>query len=142
MKYLMITIAAVVLVGWWWWPSVDIHRASYEGNIKAVKQAITDGADVNAMSKDGRTCLDFAIGGAAAAARGLNDLAAGEGHKKVVELLIAEGVDVNAKSSGWTPQSSGWTPLKSAVMLNQSEIADLLRKHGAKTAEELKAERE
>ena len=134
MKQLLITIAAVVLVGCG--PSVDIHQTAYEGNIEAVKQAIADGVDVNAKSEDGRTPLHFAIGGAAAAAMGLYDSAAGEGQKEVVELLIAEGADVNAKA-----KSSGWTPLKSAVMLSQSEIADLLRKHGGKTGEELKPEK-
>ena len=36
MKHLLITIAAVVLVGCG--PSVDIHQAAKDGNIKAVKQ--------------------------------------------------------------------------------------------------------
>jgi ankyrin repeat protein len=34
----------------------------------------------------------------------------------------------------------GDTPLDIAIMANQTEIADLLRKHGGKTGEELKAE--
>ena len=53
------------------------------------------------------------------------------GHKETVELLIAEGADVNAKDFG------GTTPLD---MADDKEIADLLRKHGGKTGEELKAE--
>jgi ankyrin repeat protein len=53
-----------------------------------------------------------------------------EGNKEVVELLIAKGVDVNAKDV------DGKTPLNSA----EGETADLLRKHGGKTSEELKAE--
>jgi len=32
------------------------------------------------------------------------------------------------------------TPLDSAIIYNRLETADLLRKHGGKTAEELKAE--
>ena len=43
-------------------------------------------------------------------------------------------MDVNPKLYG--PK----TPLDRAVEYNQPEIADLLRKHGGKTAEELKAE--
>ena len=54
------------------------------------------------------------------------------GHKEVVELLIAKGADVNAK--GW----DGRTPVDYAI--RKEEIADLLRKHGGKTAKELKAE--
>ena len=54
------------------------------------------------------------------------------GRKEVVEQLIAAGADVNAKDK------KGFTPLDGAK--NKPETADLLRKHGAKTAEELKAE--
>ena len=58
--------------------------------------------------------------------------AAWNGHKEVAELLIAKGADVNAKD--WR----GRTPLDFAK--RQPEIADLLRKHGGKTGDELKAE--
>ena len=51
---------------------------------------------------------------------------------EAVKQLIAEGADVNAKNK------LGQTPLDSAKY--HSELADLLRKHGVKTAEELKAE--
>ena len=55
------------------------------------------------------------------------------GHKEVVELLIAKGADVNAKGDG------GTTPLDRAIINDETEIADLLRKHGGKTGEKLKA---
>ena len=54
-----------------------------------------------------------------------------------VRLLIAKGAEVNAKASNGTLLL---TPLDAAIKTNQTEIADLLRKHGAKTGEELKAE--
>ena len=58
--------------------------------------------------------------------------------KEVAELLIAKGADVNAMIlSG---RYKGYTPLDFATTFNRTEIADLLRKHGGKTAEELKAE--
>jgi hypothetical protein len=61
MKHILITIATVVVVGCG--PSVDIHQAAEEGNIEAVKQAIADGADVNAMDVLlGWTPLDYAEG--------------------------------------------------------------------------------
>ena len=56
------------------------------------------------------------------------------GHKEIAELLIAKGADVNAKSV------HGDTPLDWAIRGKHAETADLLRKHGGKTGEELKAE--
>ena len=55
-------------------------------------------------------------------------------HKDVVELLIANSVGMNAKNK------HGHRPLEAANTTIHPKIADLLRKHGAKTAEELKAE--
>ena len=55
--------------------------------------------------------------------------AADGGHTEVAELLIANGADVNAKDY------DDKTPLDRA----DDEIADLLRKHGGKTGEELEA---
>ena len=54
--------------------------------------------------------------------------------KEMAELLIAAGADVNAKDV------EGQTPLDWAEEEKHKEIADLLRKHGGKTGEELKAE--
>ena len=97
----------------------SIHEAAEAGNIESVKQAIADGADVNAKNEDGVTPLSSA---------------AYFGHKKVVELLIAKDADVNAKDN------LGDTPIDWAVAWDEPEIADLLRKHGGKTGAELKAE--
>jgi hypothetical protein len=57
----------------------------------------------------------------------------------VAELFIAEGADVNAKLVSGGPHK-GKTPLNAANEENHTETIDLLRKHGAKTAEELKAD--
>ena len=55
------------------------------------------------------------------------------GRKETVELLISNGADVNAKGE------SGRTPLDLATQSKRNlETADLLRKHGGKTGEELK----
>ncbi len=134
MKHLLLTtIAAVVLVGCGESqqsapqaetkpepptakaPDISIHAAARQGKIEAVKQHLTDGVGVNAKSEMGRTTLHSA---------------AREGHKEVIELLIAKGADVNVKDD------DGTTPLD---MADDKETADLLRKHGGKTAEELKA---
>ncbi len=66
-------------------------------------------------------------------AKSLCNYAALEGRKEVAELLIDKGADVNAKNN------YGGTPLDSAIIMGRTEIADLLRKHGGKTGEELKA---
>ena len=85
---------------------ISIHRAAWEGNIKAIEQHWAAGKDVNA--KDdlyGDTPLLWA---------------AGFGHKEVVGMLITKGADVNAKSGG------GWTPLHYATGGNDKEIVLLL----------------
>ena len=48
------------------------------------------------------------------------------GHKETVELLISEGADMNVKCSNQN------TPLDVAIKYKRTEVADLLRKHGAK----------
>ena len=58
--------------------------------------------------------------------------AALEGRKEIVELLIAKGGDVNVKTE------DGLTPLDRAIKYQRTETADLLRKHGGRTGEELK----
>ena len=131
MKQLLITTAAVVLVGCGppKAPEISIHEAAREGNIEAVKQHLAAGTDVNVNGVFGQTPLHDA---------------ANYGQKEIVELLIAKGADVSAKDKfGCTPLDLAEegreydSPEDKAV---KKETADLLRKHGAKTSEELKAE--
>jgi len=165
MKHLLLTtIAAVVLVGCGEsqspeWPDNSIGSAARKGNIKAIKQHLAAGADVNAKYADGSTPLHFAAGvgrrevvelliaeGADVNGKGVGGgtplhYAALGGRKEVAELLIAKGADVNAQlddSAG--ERRAGDTPLDRAIRLGQTETAAFLRKHGGKTAEELKAE--
>jgi len=124
MKHLLLTtIAAVLLVGCGTThqgivqaPDISIHEAAYDGNIEAVRQHLAAGTDVNAKTDEGETPLHYAK------------------TKEIYELLIANGADVNAKTD------RGRTPLDWTIMRKHPEIADLLRKHGGKTGEELKAE--
>ena len=93
----------------------DLIKATAKGNVEAIKKAIADGADVNVKAVGGGTLLF---------------IAAHEGHREIVELLIAEGADVN-ETNGSGETSLNWA---------NEKIAELLRQHGGKTGEELKAE--
>ena len=98
-----------------------LHWASISGHKEAVELLIDNGADVNAMRGGGGTPLSYA---------------ASWGHEEIVELLIANGADVNVKDA------FSETPLDVATHPDNpnasAETADLLRKHGGKTGEELK----
>ena len=99
-----------------------LHWASISGHKEAVELLIDNSADVNAMRGGGGTPLSYA---------------ASWGHEEIVELLIANGADVNVKDA------FSETPLDVATHPDNpnasTETADLLRKHGGKTREELKA---
>jgi len=101
----------------------SIHHTAFDGRIEAVKQHLAAGTDVNAKSDDGGTPLHIVVS---------------TSHKELVELLIAKGVDVNAKKEAGKFKDQ--TSLDRAINLKHNDIADLLRKHGGKTGEELKAE--
>ncbi len=133
-----------------------LHLVTFEGHKENFKLLIAEGADVNAIIVSGPLqfnvgdiALNFTTDSEIAALlrkhggmtveelkAGMTPLhaAAGKGLKEIVELLIAEGADVNAKDD------KGRTPLDLAIINNETEIADLLRKHGGKTGKELKAE--
>ena len=114
MKSQLIAIVAAVLLATTAFAD-PIHTAAKNGNLAGVQAKLDKGVDVNAKNVDGHTPLHFA---------------AMKGHKEIAELLIATGTNVNAKNK------AGQTPLDWA----DGETADLLRKHGGKTGEELKAE--
>jgi len=159
MKSTLVSIvAAVVLVGCGG-PSVDIWTAAAQGNIESVKRHLGTGVDVNAKNKAGMTPLHYAsmmghkevarlliTNGADVKAKSqfqnfgetpLHHAASG-GHGEIVELLITKGADLNAIIQSGS--FKGMTPLDRAKRQKQPELADLLRKHGGKTGEELKAE--
>jgi len=95
-----------------------LHNAALGGHKEIVELLIANGVDVNAKDKDGLTPLiQSAI----------------EGQKEVAELLISKGADVNARNK------KGGTALGWAYAGNHTGTADLLRKHGGKTGEELEA---
>jgi len=141
-------------------PWNSIHVAALDGNIEAVKQHLANGTDVNVKNNFESTPLHSASGGGhkeivelliakgadadATNSSGRTPLhfAAIHDHKEIAELLIAEGADVNAKDDdGSTALDIATDPDNPDASANTSEeTPDLLRKHGGKTAEELKAE--
>jgi len=153
MKLIMTTIAVMLLAGCGTTTAMLIHKAAFDGNIKAVKRHLDAGVDANVQTRSENTPLHAA---------------AYRGHTEVVELLIAHGADVNAADvRGWIPlhqavdqghvetgelliakgadlnarmKGGGYTVLDLANLKEQIELADLLRKHGAKTSKELKDE--
>ena len=93
-----------------------LQWAVFNGHKEVAVLLIGKGADVNTMDGRGHTPLHRA---------------AQKSRKEIVELLISNGANVNAQDE------DGGTPLFYA---SNPEIVDLIRKHGGKTGDELKAE--
>ena len=125
----------------------SLHHAANHGLNEIAKLLIKKGANVNLKADFGYTPLMLATNTVIAELlikNGANvnathqhgtglHIAAGVGNRSVAEWFIANGADVNAKSDFGTP-------LDFAIVREYTETADLLRKNGAKTTEELKAE--
>ena len=89
-------------------PGMDILEAAGRDDVGAVRRNIRWGVDVNVNNDYGMTPLHFGYD---------EDTAA---------LHIAKGADVNAKDN------KGRTPLTLATEKGHTDIADFLRRHGAK----------
>ena len=169
MKQLIITIAAVLLVGCGESqqatpesetptpePVISIHSAAGLGEDEIVKQHLADGVDINLKDENGFTPLHGAV---RSFYMGMVDILIAEGadvnakdnygstplHKAAwnhnwdaIELLIDNGGHINAKDN------TGRTPLDNAqdIIIDQwkEKVITVIRKHGGKTGEELKAE--
>jgi ankyrin repeat protein len=122
-------------------PPSTLHMAAFKGNLKAVKQFIHDGIDVNSRGPDGERPLCFAVYGNrinmvrflldnGADINAANDSqstplhgAAWKGFRDVAELLIIRGAEVNAVDK------MGKTPLDNAIDQNHPRLIKLIRKH-------------
>ena len=103
--------------------TTSLHLAVERCNKEIAENNITNGANVNAKDIIEWTPLHYAVQ---------------TDQKEIIELLIAKGADVNARIEDGGSYK-GVTPLDLAISRKQTETTDLLRKHGGKTAEELKA---
>jgi len=92
----------------------SIFIASGIGDLEAVKIHLESGVDVNLKDDSGWTALHYA-----------------SDRKNVASLLIKKGAKLNAMNA------DDDTPLDKAIEWEDSETADLIRKHGGKTWEEL-----
>ena len=116
----------------------SLYDATLLGETEKVKKAIADGADVNTKG---------ALHNAVVASLDSGD-------NEIVEMFISNGANVNAKDDeGLTALdiikslsdiAAVSKNLRAAIGKTDDDIpvADLLRKHGAKTSEELKANKE
>jgi len=132
-----------------------LHLAIYKDNREIVELLIDKGADVNAKAVGGYTPLhvntiqlevaELLIDKGADVNAKSDDngdtplhVSVNNGQRELVELLIAKGADVNSMNE------EGQTPLDLLSSVEPkgeiAKIVDLLRKHGGKRGEELKAE--
>jgi len=104
----------------------SLHWAAWLGNLAQVGSLVEQGTDI--VAKDGElgwTPLHAAV------FAGYSEIGfTFREHKEIIEILIAKGADVNAENK------QGRTPLQCATVRQQTEIVELLRKHGAKEARE------
>ena len=122
-----------------------MHFATWGGYKEVVKLLIAKDADLNAEDVNGKTPLDWSggeeetadllrkYGGKTSEELSIH-VAAERGNITVFKQHLAAGANVNAKDR------VGKTPLDRAITNYQTETADIIRKHGGKTAEELRAE--
>ena len=94
----------------------SLFIAAGVGDLDAVKKHVAAGADINEKDADGWSPIFYA-----------------SDQKHVAEYLISKEAELNIVDN------DGWTPLDSAFDSNDRAVIDLMRKHGAKTGEELKA---
>ena len=108
---------------------IALHYASTHNHIPIIKILIANSSNVNLKDKIGMTPLHLTALG---------------GHKEATKIIIDSGALLNPINIYIeTPLDAALKNFKidsQKVKLNKKETADLLRKHGGKTGEELKAQ--
>ncbi len=88
----------------------QLHVAIRAEDLAGVRDALTAGASLYALSKEGETPLTEA---------------AAQGNARIFSMLVGAGADINAAND------NHWTPLMMAVQRNQIDIVRLLLQLGA-----------
>lgn len=94
------------------WGGTPLQYAAFNGHDSLLELLIASGADINAKDQRyGITALQVAVAGR---------------NTSTVKLLIAKGADIHSKNK------TGETPLATALRMNNTPIAELLRELGAR----------
>ena len=115
------------------------HSKSFQRYLDLTKMLIAKGADVNVKLKSGSMIEDDESYRSKAGDTVLHEVARSYSEKhasEVCELLLTNGAKINERNI------RGQTPLDEAISNKRSKTAEFLRKHGAKTVEELQDESE
>ena len=114
--------------------NAQLIRAAQDGNLDLIKQAIENGADVNATDEEGYTPLHRTIFGCYINEAKPSDLITDKERKQTrlnlreaVLYLLSKGADINAKNS-----KAGGTPLAYSLSADCEIISQILTTHGAK----------
>ena len=110
---------------WWLTP---LAWAADAGSAEAVEVLLRHGSDVNQDAIVQTTALHaVAMGGSSRGRRNP------DAYRRTAELLIAGGADVNRRAAG----DRGQTPLDDALANNNDAVADVLRRNGARTRDDI-----
>lgn len=113
-----------------------IIYAAMKGHYEIIPLLLKYGIDINSQHFTGENALHYVVKAYPSKKEVIKmhpQLVAN--YPKILDFLIKNGTDINRISF------EGFTPLDYAIEDNKKEVIDLLKKHGAKTAAELKAEK-
>ncbi|MEP6782718.1 MAG: ankyrin repeat domain-containing protein [Acidobacteriota bacterium] len=130
--FFAVTSGSIGCAMFWDVPGSPLDAAAARGDVPAIRQLVTSGADVNAADDMGATALYWAArGGHRVGPHRCGDEA--DGRPGVLAALLDLGANPNVQDR--RPQgfgrASGWTPLMVALHHQQFKSARLLLERGA-----------
>lgn len=94
----------------------SIFTAAIHGKENLIKEFVKSGANIDSQDEYGATPLHYSLQA---------------GHTEISKFLVISEASINIMDK------EGLTPLDWAHWMNQTEMANLIRKYGGKTAEQL-----